>query len=538
MARGCVFRPTYTVKLPDGTRELRQSRIFWIRYRDGQGIKRSRAVSEKRQDAEDALAVALKDALSDRHGLPTQSAAMLPAGDLVQGYLDVQRARVSPKHFVCIRDRIQALVKGIRAVTAKDISADRVEAWLDDYAQGEPENGKAPPAVSTVNGYLEAVKAMLSWAVQRRKLPYNPLATVKRRPETEKARNRRPLSEDEAGRLLAAALDGPARRQARVYRGAAVPLQVQADCARQGRRNALAYRLMLSAGLRLHEAQALRWCDLDLDAALLFIRGDKGDKLTGRYEEKEIPLPPDTVQALAAWKLETRPDEDAPVADIPATLVRTLEDDLAAAGIPNPDTAGRVVDCHALRHTFGTWLGKRPDVDPKTVQALMRHKTAALTFGVYVHRDKGRMKAAAEGMPALLPTLFQPQNVQAASLRTGTDDLPHEALKTADFRAGSARSVQDSGGRNGQVLTAMAHSQPRSTGSQPVDSGSNPDGDTNEVHAANGLYERRGIRIGIHFSVTVQSPIAVREWVVQHALQSARSWDNPAQASAASARFG
>jgi integrase len=496
--RGCVFQPSYTVTLPDGAKELRKSRTFWIRYRDAQGIIRREAVGEDAAQAEDALAMRLTTAIDERHGLPTQSSATLPASELVKGYLDAQRSCVSAKHLEVIKLRIEAVVVGIHAVTVKDLTAERVDAFLSDYAEGDPEGEAPPPAPSTVNGYLQAVKAMLAWAVQRRKLPYNPLAGMKRRAVTTKARNRRPLSEDEAARLLSAGLEGPANRQSKAYKGAPLPLDVQADCARQGRRNALAYRLMLTAGLRLHEVQELRWTDIDLEAGALFIRGDKGDKLTGRVEEKEIPLPEDTVQALTAWKAETRPTENAVVVDIPSVFVRTLTEDLLAAGmakripldenkkpIPlnaegNPerkparwkidtrDAAGRVIDCHALRHTFGTWLGKRPDVDPKTIQALMRHKTAALTFGVYVHQDRGRMKSAAANMPALTPKPCE--TAQAAALKTGTDNAPIEALPT--------RLVQDFRRGNAQALHTVALSQPSMACSQPSDSGSNPDGDT------------------------------------------------------------
>ncbi|MGD0090879.1 MAG: tyrosine-type recombinase/integrase [Planctomycetota bacterium] len=452
MARGCVFQPSYTVKLPDGTRARRQSTTWWIQYRDGQGVKRRRAVSDRKQEAEDALAVAVKDAIAERNGLPVQSAAMLPAGDLAKAYLDAQAPHVCEEHLSGLRSRLNALLTGTRAVAVKDLTPERVEAYLSSL-EGEL-------SARTVNTYLQAAKGMLTWAVKRRKLPYNPLEAVSKRSEAEKVRNRRPLSEDEGARLLSAALDGPRRRMARAYKGAMLPLQVQADCARQGRRNALAFRLMLTAGLRLHEVQELRWCDLDLEAGLLFIRGDKGDKLTGRVEDKEIPLPPDTVQALALWKSETRPDEAAAVVDIPDSFVRTLDDDLEAAGIGKRDAAGRVLDNHALRHTYGTWLGKRPDVDPKTVQALMRHKSAALTFGVYIHRDKGRMKAAAEGMPALLPRPFQPESVQAASLRTGTDNAPIDTERNPNLEAGSTRLVQEREGQNAQVQKAQADSEP------------------------------------------------------------------------------
>ena len=69
--------------------------------------------------------------------------------------------------------------------------------------------------------------------------------------------------------------------------------------------------------------------------------------------------------------------------------------------IDKRDAAGRVLDLHALRHTFGTRLGRMPGVDPKSVQTLMRHSDPRLTFGIYVHSDKARLQAAVAALPSL-----------------------------------------------------------------------------------------------------------------------------------------
>ena len=140
MARGCVFQPTYTVRLPDGTRERRKSKTLWIQYKDGQGIKRREPVSEEKKDADEALDVANTRAIKERAGLPTQNAAALPIRELVKEYLDAQRARVTPHHLENISQRIDAVVKGTKAVTVKDLSPEKVENFLSDFAEGEPEN--------------------------------------------------------------------------------------------------------------------------------------------------------------------------------------------------------------------------------------------------------------------------------------------------------------------------------------------------------------------------------------------------------------
>ena len=141
---------------------------------------------------------------------------------------------------------------------------------------------------------------------------------------------------------------------------------------------------MLTAGLRLREVQQLRWLDVDLGNELLFVQGDKGDKLRGTFTRKQIPLPPETVAALANWKAECGHAADADkVVLVPTSFVKTLDDDLRAAGIPKRDALKGVVDCHALRHTYGNLL-IASGADIKTCQNLMRHATPALTLAVRI----------------------------------------------------------------------------------------------------------------------------------------------------------
>jgi integrase len=62
--------------------------------------------------------------------------------------------------------------------------------------------------------------------------------------------------------------------------------------------------------------------------------------------------------------------------------IRILDADLEAAGIPKHDARGRVVDIHALRHTFGTHLSA-VGVHPRVAMAAMRHSRIELTMNLY-----------------------------------------------------------------------------------------------------------------------------------------------------------
>ena len=244
------------------------------------------------------------------------------------------------------------------------------------------------------------------------------------------------MTPEELRALLEMAVKGPARRKMRVYQNRprkdgtykpkSIPLELQAKLAMQGRNNALAYRLMVEVGLRKSETAAVTWGDIDLEAGTLTTRpwwtGNKNGK------EETLPISPGLLDALKHWR-EFHP-ETIKVVAVSDRLLECFYDDLVAVGIakrtpldtegkPIPmdtegrpsktpekweidtrDSAGRVLDLHALRHTFGT-LPVNSGADIKTVQSLMRHSTPALTLAIYIHKDEKRMAQAVANLPNL-----------------------------------------------------------------------------------------------------------------------------------------
>jgi hypothetical protein len=75
-----------------------------------------------------------------------------------------------------------------------------------------------------------------------------------------------------------------------------------------------------------------------------------------------------------------------------------LRADLAAADIPYEDDAGRVVDFHSLRVTFGTNLA-RGGVALQLAQRLLRHSTPVLTANVYTVLGRDDDRKAIEKLP-------------------------------------------------------------------------------------------------------------------------------------------
>ncbi len=81
------------------------------------------------------------------------------------------------------------------------------------------------------------------------------------------------------------------------------------------------------------------------------------------------------------------------------------------------DTAGRVADFHALRHTFVTNLA-RSGVHPSVAQALARHSDIRLTLGTYTHSRWESMFEAVQRLPGI--DAHGPEHQCA----TGTADAP------------------------------------------------------------------------------------------------------------------
>ena len=141
------------------------------------------------------------------------------------------------------------------------------------------------------------------------------------------------------------------------------------------------------------------WLELDADPPHLIL-DPKNEK---NRERNSIPLRSDLVADLKAWIAEKPEDDagpDAPLFNVPTGLLKILDRDLKAAGIPKRDNRGRTVDIHALRHTFGTLLSAA-GVKPRTAQEAMRHSDIKLTMNVYTDPALLDVAGAIESLPDL-----------------------------------------------------------------------------------------------------------------------------------------
>ena len=149
------------------------------------------------------------------------------------------------------------------------------------------------------------------------------------------------------------------------------------------------------------------------------------------------------------------PGADARLFNVPAGLVRILDHNLAAAGIPKRDDRGRTVDVHALRHTFATHL-VAAGVAPRTAQAALRHSSLELTMQHYTDPRLLDVAGALAALPAL-PTALAPLEAARA---TGTDDAGAVALTRGRTRQNTSVSVTRNELDGGSGTTSTSRERP------------------------------------------------------------------------------
>jgi integrase len=246
-------------------------------------------------------------------------------------------------------------------------------------------------AARTVRQVHMVLRCSLKQAVLWRLIPSNPSDAVKA-PRAER-KEMRTLSEEEVRRLLAVT---------------------------SGTRHHSLWVFLVTTGVRLGEALALRWADIDLleghanirralqrqrGAGMVFVEPKSS---RGR---RTVPFPPETLRALEAHRRDLDRErqraaklwhENDLVFPSPVGQPRdmtylsfTFHRGLQRAGLPR-------LRIHDLRHTAATHLLTK-HVHPKVVQDLLGHSTIAITLDTYSHVMPALAKDASALMSSLVP---------------------------------------------------------------------------------------------------------------------------------------
>ena len=225
-------------------------------------------------------------------------------------------------------------------------------------------------SAASVRNVVAPVRALFATAVEEGLIRHNPAGGLRLPGRVAGPEDRvKALSDDELAALLAAADEGAPR---------------------------LLLRFLADTGLRIGEAIALTWADVDIEARRLHVRRrlyrGRIDAPKSRFGLRAVPL----TTALAAdldlaRRLSMYPDDEDPVFATlagtrhqPSNLLRRVLKPaakraglLGAEGKPWPGF-------HTLRHTCANRLF-RAGLDAKRVQVILGHHDPGFTLRTYVH---------------------------------------------------------------------------------------------------------------------------------------------------------
>lgn len=361
MANKAIYKDSYPIKKPDGSTERRQSSWWYIRWTDSSGRQHKMRAAPTKKQAQEVLIKKLSEVAAEKAGLPTNNIWDESLEGLLKRFLAAKEPHITEKQLGEIESELRRAFKAMKVWCVRDITPEAVEQYLNQRAG----SGLAP---RTVNKTLEKLKSIFNWCVDMGDLAANPLARLKPRPQYEKKRKRRILTEEEIHRLLKAC-DGVGWLKTGVL-------------------------LALYCGLRVSDIRRLIWSDINLEAKEITIRPEAEKSRRGAV----LPIHHSLKSALKAWKMAEESDSEGHVVRLTANPIRPLKKALEKAGVPYRNESGEYVDWHSLRHTFLTSLD-RAGAGVKELQGLGRHSDPSLTLGVYVHSSRKREARAVSLLP-------------------------------------------------------------------------------------------------------------------------------------------
>jgi integrase len=435
------------------TKIIRQSPTYFARYRDADGLERIESTGCKdEQSARQVLADLLKRVEHRKAGIFTAEQdlqvrhAERPISQHVADYIEhlkaktVRGRKVSGKHRANVERHLKKVIADCGFRLLGDISRGAMEKWMNQQEA-------ADMGARTRNMHRSAIVGFCNWCVETDRLAANPLARLCKADEhSDRRRTRRALTEDEVARLLRAARLRPVaelgrqsvlkpeqeRKGRSTWSKAALTLDLLDDAYQRGcelladhpghlvelralgEERELIYKMLVLTGLRKGELASLTIGQLVLDAPRPYAELLAKDEKAGRGAK--IPLRGDLVadlQAFLSHRLHHDQEEalrqgcpapmrlaaSMPLFSVPRDFIKIFDRDLAAAGIAKRDERDRVMDIHALRHTFGTHLSKA-GVTPRVAMAAMRHSSLELTMNIYTDPVLLDVGAAVDALPA------------------------------------------------------------------------------------------------------------------------------------------
>jgi integrase len=364
MARGGIYPRTNA----DG------EKVFLIRYRTADGRQVKKTISTSLREAERALTAAL--GAVDRGELRSGGSERFAA--YARRWVEEHRPRVEHGTYADYRKSIELyLVPALGDRKLSAITPGELRALIAQLVKTETRAGHTLRP-KTVNNIIVPLRLMLGHAVEDGLIPSNPAATS----PGSRQRLRLPAEHVEMEYL----------------RLAEIPTYLEA-CADEYRTLA---EVLVGCGLRISEALALTWIDLDLAAgAIVVVRSRKDGGRVGSTKSdvaRRVEIGPRLAGLLADHQARerehrvsplvfTRQDGTSPV-DRSQVSRRWHARALAAAGIE------RHVRLHDLRHTYAAATLAAGE-SLVFVQQQLGHADIHTTQRHYGHLEHGYLRDAA-----------------------------------------------------------------------------------------------------------------------------------------------
>jgi integrase len=308
-------------------------------------------------------------------------------------------------------------------------------------------------SAGTVRLALAPVKALLADALEEDLIRSNPAAGVRITAEApsssaafdddeEDEEHVKSLSEEELGAFLATLAADPLEKGWSSWR----PF----------------FEFLAHTGLRIGEAVALTWGDVDLGERLVHVRRrlyrGRLDRPKSKYGRRKVRISEGLARSL--WTLRgTKPDDELVFASTTGTyldasnvMARVLKPAAVEAGlgewVDGRNSRGKLrrraeswVGFHTFRHTAATVLFTKGRWNAKQVQIQLGHHSPAFTLATYVHLLPGDLPD-----PDFLDTLTAEGATPAATRPAETDreHAPNEGAETLEV-PGVPRLVEAAG---------------------------------------------------------------------------------------------
>lgn len=179
-------------------------------------------------------------------------------------------------------------------------------------------------------------------------------------------------------------------------------------------RDTTLYKFLLATGLRIGEALALSWSDIDFIKSSVHVsktiiqRSNViQDSPKTRHSNRTVYIDNDTVQILKFWRKKQN-NNLISLSDITVFsfqgIRQSYSNELVVLGKHFKNAGVPHIGFHGFRHTHASLLMNN-DVNPKEIQHRLGHASYAMTMDIYSHLAKYKEKNTAEKFSNILKAL-------------------------------------------------------------------------------------------------------------------------------------